>query len=425
MRPNRDDDESNFPPGSVLIVDDSPGNLLAFRAVLEPLGHRLVTAQSGAEALARAEEGDFAVVVMDVNMPGMDGLETAARMRARPSIHRPPLIFITAANTEPDRLLAAYALGAIDFLTKPVPPEILSAKVSALVSLYRRGEELKRRGALVVATQHETAIAMAARMRAEQANCLKDTYLGILGHDLRTPAAVISAAAQSLVRNPEFPEAVHRSAERILRGVGRMTNMISDLIDLTRGQLGGGIPVSPTRVDFADICRAVIDELRASDLQCEIIFRKEGDLGGVWDSERVHQALSNLIANAVHHGTGPVHVRVWATSDCVVLSVHNQGTPIPPEAITSIFEPFRKSQASSPGLGLGLYIVREIVRSHGGIVEVTSSAEDGTTFVSRWPRFLARGSAELVDEASRASSMPKGVRPVTQPADADVRKGRW
>jgi signal transduction histidine kinase len=191
--------------------------------------------------------------------------------------------------------------------------------------------------------------------------------------------------------------------------------MIDDLIDFTRGQLGGGIPVSRAGADFAAICRAAIEELRAADVKRDIVFEHDGDLHGVWDAERVHQAISNLIANAVHHGTGTVSVRAEAQADQVALTVHNFGPPIPPQQIAGVFEPFRKAGTSSKGLGLGLYIVKEIVRSHGGTVEVKSSADEGTTFVSRWPRYLhAYRTEATADEGQRRGELVYSSAPANR-----------
>jgi signal transduction histidine kinase len=385
MRPSAEE-ETAFPPASVLVVDDTPASLLAFSAVLEPLGHRVVTARSGLEAIERAESEPFAVMVTDVQMPGLDGLETAARLRRSPRAGDLPIIFVSATHDDPRTIKRAYDLGAIDYLEKPVEPEILCAKVAALVSLYRRGQELKRRAEIIAAKGREAAEALAAHQRAEAASRLKDRYIGILGHDLRTPLTVITMSAQRLIKRPDAPEVVRDAPARILGAADRMTTMINDLIDFTRGQLGGGIPIFPVAGDFGEICRAVVDELKVVHPGRAFVLDLAGDLEGRWDVARVQQAVSNLVGNAVFHGTGPVTVRAAGEPAAVLLAVHNFGAPIPPEEIPTIFEPFRKGERRSSGLGLGLYIVREIVRGHGGLIDVQSTADAGTTFRARWPR---------------------------------------
>jgi signal transduction histidine kinase len=166
--------------------------------------------------------------------------------------------------------------------------------------------------------------------------------------------------------------------------------MISDLLDLTRSQLGPGFPISPSAMDLKVVCRQVLDELEASHPALVLQFLPSGDLRGEWDTERIAQLISNLAMNAVQHGdeTLPITITARDEGDKICLAVHNGGPPIPPEDIGSIFEPMfsMKRGKRDTGLGLGLFIVREIVKAHGGEVLATSSEEQGTTFTVRLPR---------------------------------------
>jgi phosphoserine phosphatase RsbU/P len=213
-----------------------------------------------------------------------------------------------------------------------------------------------------------------------------DTNIGILAHDLRNPLAAIVTGAHMLARLPEAPEKAHRIAERINQSARRMTGMIRDILDYTRGRLGGGIPLNRQPTDLAALSRSVIDEIRAGYPAARIEVEMAGKLIGDWDPARIEQALSNLIANAVQHG-GP-DVRLVATEaepDAVVVTVRNGGRPIPEAQLPTLFEAFKKGEGNPAGLGLGLFIAREIVHAHQGSIGVTSSAE-GTEFTFRLPR---------------------------------------
>jgi two-component system sensor histidine kinase/response regulator len=384
-----DQDEQSYPPASILVVDDNPANLIALDAVLERLGHRVVRATSGAEALAWVEREEFAVVLLDVQMPVMDGFQTLSHLQGLPHGRNVPVIFMTALHQDMVTTQRGYAAGAIDYIIKPFEPELLRAKVNSLVLLYRRGAELKRRAEIIVLKELEAARAHADATRAEEASRLKDRFIGILGHDLRNPLTAITNSAHLLLRASDLPERHHNSAARILRASERMAQMIRDVLDFTRGQLGGGIPVEPTHADLAEICRRVVDETKAVHPQREIVLATRGDLSGHWDGARLEQVVSNLVGNAVHHGQGQILVEAICQEHDVVLRVRNGGPPIPPEELPILFEPFNKGQSGgrrTEGLGLGLYIVKEIVRAHGGTVQVQSSASEGTTFACVWRR---------------------------------------
>jgi signal transduction histidine kinase len=384
----KDLDEPTYPPASVLVVDDNPANLVALEAVLDRLGHRVVQANSGAQACARVAEEEFAVILLDVQMPIMDGFETLRRLSRLPYARNTPVIFMTALHQDMMAAQRGYAAGAIDYIIKPFDPDLLRAKVNSLVLLYRRGAELNRRAEIIALKEIEAARAQAEASRAEEASRLKDRFIGILGHDLRNPLTAITNSAQLLMRSADLPERHLGAAARILRSSERMAQMIRDLLDFTRGQLGGGIPVEPTEANLAEICQRVVDETKAVHPQREILVTTRGDLNGRWDAPRLEQVVSNLVANAVLHGQDRILVGAVGEPVQVVLRVRNGGPPIPAEDMPSIFEAFKgpRPHRATQGLGLGLYIVKEIVRAHGGTVEVTSNAVEGTTFSCIWQR---------------------------------------
>jgi signal transduction histidine kinase len=346
----------------ILAVDDTPANLLVLRALLEPVGHTIVEAGSGREALARAAESEFALLLLDVMMPEMDGFETLARLRQLPSFEGTPVMFLSAYDPEPPDVRNAFALGVVDYMLKPIVPAVLRAKVQIFVDLYRRGLQLRRRNA-----------ALAAR----------DRQIGILAHDLRTPLTSIKLSAQALARNGGSPR--QDQAARIIRAVSRMERMTEDLLDFARVE-AGELQIKPTDMDVASVSREALDELTASAPERPIDLEFQGDLRGHWDRERIHQALSNLLGNAIKYGETRITVRARGLERHVELAIWNDGEPIPTDRLTRVFEPFQRGQQGGQGLGLGLYIAQQIALSHGGGIEVASARGVGTTFTMRLPR---------------------------------------
>jgi two-component system, sensor histidine kinase and response regulator len=353
-------------PAAILIVDDTPANLLVLETVLAPLDRKIVRAASGEAALRECLNTEFAVILLDVKMAGLDGFQTASLIRGRAKTREVPIIFITAYDAELQEARRAYGLGAVDYLPKPFDVEILRYKVAAFIRLYEQEEELRR---------------LADELRQ------RERFIGVLGHDLRNPLASIHMATSLLTRAPDLAPRHRDHVQRVVRATKRMDALVSDMLDLTRGQLAGGIPVRPEPTDLAAVCKEIVDEMRAVHPDREIVLSTDGNCVGSWDPARLTQALSNLIGNALQHcKANPIRVSLQASGERVTLSVSNPGL-IPKETRERLFQPFQRGSGASPGLGLGLYIVREIVKSHGGKIEVQSDAENReTTFVVVWPR---------------------------------------
>jgi two-component system, sensor histidine kinase and response regulator len=358
-----DIEESEFPAAPILMVDDRPANLLALTALLEPLASPLLSARSGREALELAAGSDLALVLLDVMMPEMDGFETLARLRAIPATKTVPVILVTAYELDARAMEKVQGMGTVDYILKPIAAELLRSKVAAFVSLHRRGEELRRRGEALAA---------------------KDRHIAMLAHDLQTPLAAAGVSASQLLRAQLEPR-LHRNAERISRGVLRMSEMIRNLTDYARAGRGA-IPITPTEMDVGELCREVADDLQAVDAERRIDLGFSGALGGSWDRNRLYQAIANLLGNALRYGAGDVVISARGDETDVEVTVHNAGPPIAAELMPVIFQPFERGQLDRAGLGLGLYVVREVARAHGGDISVTSSLTDGTTFALRLPR---------------------------------------
>lgn len=220
----------------------------------------------------------------------------------------------------------------------------------------------------------------------------REQLVGIVGHDLRNPLNTILMGANILLLCEGLGQKETGLVRKIANNASQATRLIDQLLDLTRSRLGGGIPIDLTRFDLNGVCRQVIDETQLTHAERPLRVDVRGDLTVVWDRDRIYQLLANLVGNAVHHGEplSPIELRIDGGETEVVIDVANQGEPIPQETLPFIFDAFRKGRTVHPsrtqGLGLGLFIVREIVRSHGGSIAVTSSASDGTTFRVRLPR---------------------------------------
>ena len=270
-------------------------------------------------------------------------------------------------------------------------------------------------GAIVGLTGAATVITDQKRAQEELAQALafREQMMGILGHDLRNPLSAVRALASLLLRREGLPDGVRQGLAEIGRAGQRMLEMIGTLLDFTDSRFKGGLPIAPVSTDLHEVCRGVVQELMAAGRGRTIELHLKGDGRGTWDPARVAQVVSNLVANALEHGAGdqPVRVSVGGDEEDAVLEVENQGPPIAPEVMAVMFEPFRGSAlrdaSHARGLGLGLYIVSQVVKAHGGTVSVDSSAERGTTFTVRLPRSSApRSDARVMrwDEGAAAGA---------------------
>jgi signal transduction histidine kinase len=212
----------------------------------------------------------------------------------------------------------------------------------------------------------------------------RDRFLGMLGHDLRNPLNSISLGAASLSEAARLTDAQRVTILRILSSVRRLDRMVSDILDFARGRLGSPMPLFLSATDLEALLREVADEVQSANPGFTVELKAQPELTGEWDSDRLKQAVSNLLLNAIQHGGGKqIELSARGAGDRVILEVHNDGPPIPQELLGAIFDPLihgKSSGQNRSGLGLGLFIVNEIVSAHRGTVDVISTAADGTTF---------------------------------------------
>jgi two-component system sensor histidine kinase/response regulator len=351
-------------PVKCLIADDLEENLLALEALLASDTVTVLKARSGREALELLLVHDVALALIDVQMPEMDGFELAELMRGSERTRHVPIIFVTAGMHDQRRVFRGYDAGAVDFLYKPLEPRILAHKANTFFELYRQRQILA------------------------DTLSLNEQLLAVVGHDLRDPLNVILMSAELLTASDD-PN-VRKAATRLTGSGARMRSILDELFDLARARLGGGIPLDRKPADLGQIAHKAVAEIQATDPDRAIDLRSEGDLSGSWDAPRIERVFANLIGNAVAHGdrTGRITVQLRGDEQQITVSVHNVGH-VPPELLPRLFEPFHARKGMRPrgqGLGLGLYIARQIVLAHGGDIAVRSTPAEGTTFRFALPR---------------------------------------
>jgi signal transduction histidine kinase len=224
---------------------------------------------------------------------------------------------------------------------------------------------------------------------AAQTDLFRDQFIGVLGHDLRTPLGVVTTGVALLAVPEDNPQRRARVVARIMHSTQRMERMIGDLLDLTRARLGGSMPLKRRPADLRQVSEEALLEIGAGHPEAVLRFQASGDLRGEWDADRLAQVVSNLVGNAIQHGGGtPVSLTGQEQGDWVTLAVHNGGPPIPPEVLPFVFEPLARGRAerASGSIGLGLFIARAIVSAHGGDIEVSSSTDAGTMFRVKLPK---------------------------------------
>ncbi len=381
----------------LLIVDDLEENLIALEALIRDPGRRVYQARSGDEALALMLEHEFALAVLDVQMPGMNGFELAELMRGTERTRTIPIIFVSAAGRELNYAFQGYESGAVDFLHKPLDAHMVRSKVSIFVELYH-GRMALRREMEALAAMHREQQALVAELREARADLeravrMRDDFMSMVSHELRTPLNTLYLETQvrkmHLARGHMFfftPERLKETAERDQRQIQAMVRLIDDLLDVTRMR-NGRLSMSPQAFDLSAMAARVVAALaqQAEAAGTAIHLEAPEPLTGVWDEFRLEQVLTNLLTNALRYGGGkPVDVRVALRGEEAVMSVRDRGIGIAPEDQARIFQQFERAESGrrevASGLGLGLFITQQIVQGHGGRIELESTPGDGSTF---------------------------------------------
>jgi signal transduction histidine kinase len=383
------------PKSNILLVDDRVENLIALEAILSALGQNLFKARSGEEALRCLLNQDFAVILLDVQMPGMDGFETASLIRQRERSQHTPIIFLTAFDTNSQLQMKGYALGAVDYLLKPINPEILVSKVTVFVELFQKTQQIQQQSTKLAMQKIEIVQEQLARQQAEIASRMKedrnqelDNFVHIVSHDLKAPLRAISNLSQWI--EEEIVEVLSvdtRKQMELLRSrVHRMEIMIDGLLDYARV---GRTNATIESVAVEELLAEVIDSLAPpATFQIEIapgmptLYTKRLLLS---------QVFSNLVSNAIrHHEKSDGSIRIWSQDkgDFCEFAVADDGPGIAPAYHEKIFMIFQAGHPQNKvgSSGVGLSIVKRIVETEGGTIHLESEQGKGSTFYFTWPQ---------------------------------------
>ncbi len=424
----------------ILVVDDNEANRIAIEAALGQLGRKVVMAASGIEALGRLLEQDFALIILDVAMPGMDGFETAKMVRSRDRNRSTPIIFVTGMSWQDDEVLRGYELGAFDFLMKPIRAEVLRAKASVFVQLQERTIELQEKAEelrLEQARAHERE--MAATRKKFETDILerqmqqmadvdrrKDEFLAILSHELRNPLQPLQTAVEVLEHDPDAP-VPPRIRSIIHRQVHHITRLVDDLLDIARLNAGR----LELRREPVKLCTVVEEateafkKLAGAKTQTLIVTCSDKHAVVNGDATRLVQVVSNLLSNAVKYtpANGTITVDSGADTDEGYIRVTDTGKGIPAHLVGRVFDMFveeRTEPSGKGGLGLGLGLVKRLVEMHNGTVQAKSPGADrGATFEVRIA--LATAAAVEAPKAAPVATSDKPLRAVVCDDAADLR----
>ena len=544
--------EMDAPPARILMVDDHAPNLLALAAILDPLGQDLVQANSGEEALRQLLESDFALILMDVQMPGIDGIQTAKLIKERPRNRHIPIIFLTAIHKDPAYIFRGYKEGAVDYLLKPFDPEILRAKVSVFVDLWRKNELLRRQQAMLRARErmevekrgelrfraltdsmpqcvwaarrdgeiyycnrvwreyagedagmtffdaipaeelddarrsYQSAIAAGeplerqqrlrrkdgvwrwhlcrmvperdergriqgwistatdidehkrieetnkalltsekhARKQAEIANRTKDEFLATVSHELRTPLNAILGWTRMLRTGAVEPKALGRVLETIERNARAQTQLVEDILDVSR-IIAGKLRVNIQKIDLHAVARAALEAVRPPAEAKGVVLEANFQAGSdefCGDPDRLQQVIWNLLSNAIKFTPkdGTVELRIDRVNSDMRIMVADTGVGIANASLSHVFDRFWQADSSitraQGGLGLGLAIVRHLVEVHGGVVRAESEGEGkGARFCVQMPvRAVAPAPESAPSDAVEAAPTALEPEPIAE-----------
>jgi signal transduction histidine kinase len=414
--------DTNAEAASILLVDDNPARLLSYRAILEPLGERLVDASSGKDALRRVMDEEFAVILLDVNMPDMDGFETASLIHQHPRFEKTPIIFVSAVNVSEFDRLRGYELGAVDYVMVPIIPEILRSKVMVLAELFRKRSELQTLNFNLANANAELAAANAAlqvekarevhklneslratnaelaqsndslqseiveRRNAEEllrlADRRKDEFLATLAHELRNPMAPIQSALNvrrlAQDQGPGQDDPLYGVMERQMRHLVRLVDDLLDISRITRDRL----ELRLERAELGKIIAAALETVQplvfAARQQVRLDLPAE-TLPLLADTDRLAQVFANLLSNATKFSDMGANIDIQArvVADTVCVTVRDSGIGLREDQLVSIFDMFAQADNSlertRSGLGIGLTLARRLVEMHGGQLTANSA----------------------------------------------------
>jgi two-component system sensor histidine kinase/response regulator len=386
VAPQRDPEDDRV---NILLVDDQPANLLALEAMLQGLGQNLVKAESGREALKWLLTHEFAVILLDVKMPEMDGFETATLIHQRDKSRHTPIIFLTAAEKSETQTVRGYAVGAVDYLVKPVVPEFVRSKVSVFVELAKKTELLRRQTRLLQDSEQEARELAAARADLvrdlEHKNRELESFSYAVSHDLRAPLRRIESFARALTesRADKLDATGVRFLDRIREASQQMSRLIDDVLHLsrlTRAEL------RDQELDLSAIVGMILERLQEAEPERNVEVKIRPEVIATGDAQLLRIALHNLLENAWKFtGKQPaarIEFGVTNIGGEPTFFVRDNGAGFDMSYVERLFGPFQRLHLTSefPGTGIGLATVQRIIHRHGGRVWAAGTVGQGATF---------------------------------------------
>lgn len=379
----------------LLIVDDLPENLLALEALIKREDRTVYKALSADEALSLLLQHEFAMAILDVQMPGMNGFELAELMRGTEKTKNIPIIFVSAAGRELNYAFKGYESGAVDFLHKPLDIHAVKSKVNVFVDLYRQSKAMKQQvEALEQARREQEALLQqlqSTQLELEQAVRMRDDFMSIVAHEVRTPLNGLILETQlrkmHLARDNAAAftlDKMHAMVDRDERQIKSLIRLIEDMLDVSRIRTGK-LSIRPNRFDLSQLVSNLLQNFaqQMEAAETEVSFTAPEPVVGHWDEFRIEQVVSNLLTNALRYGgRSPIQVRVYREGDEARIEVQDHGIGISEENQKRIFQQFERVSAKTvvAGLGLGLFISEQIVAAHGGSIAVESQINEGALF---------------------------------------------
>ena len=379
----------------LLIVDDLPENLLALEALIKREDRAVYKALSADEALSLLLQHEFALAILDVQMPGMNGFELAEMMRGTEKTKNIPIVFVSAAGREMNYAFKGYESGAVDFLHKPLDIHAVKSKVNVFVDLYRQRKAVKQQVEALEQSRREQEVLLAqlqvTQGELEHAVRMRDDFMSIVSHEVRTPLNGLILETQlrkmHLARDNAAAftlDKMKAMVERDERQIQSLIRLIEDMLDVSRIRTGK-LSIRPGQFDLSRLVSTLVDTFapQISAAQSSVNLNAESPVVGLWDEFRIEQVVSNLLTNALRYGAkSPIDVSVYVEGENAIVEVRDQGIGISEENQQRIFQQFERVSAKHAvaGLGLGLFISEQIVAAHGGKITVQSALGEGAVF---------------------------------------------
>jgi signal transduction histidine kinase len=379
----------------LLIVDDLPENLLALEALIKREDRAVFKALSADEALSLLLEHEFALAILDVQMPGMNGFELAEMMRGTEKTKSIPIVFVSAAGRELNYAFKGYESGAVDFLHKPLDIHAVKSKVNVFVDLYRQRKAMRMQvEALEQSRQEQEALLkqlQATQNELERAVRMRDDFMSIVSHEVRTPlnGLILETQLRKLHLAKDNADAftmdkLRGMVDRDERQIQSLIRLIEDMLDVSRIRTGK-LSIRPGPFDLSELVSNLIEGFAAqiTAAQSTISLHADEPVIGVWDEFRIEQVVANLLTNALRYGARkPIEVKVYCQGGEARVEVRDQGIGISAQNQKRIFQQFERvtSNHAIAGLGLGLFISEQIVAAHGGQISVQSEEGEGSMF---------------------------------------------